>query len=142
MSDGAGFVSKELAEVEVSRMGVLCPTALEASDVSYISCTPECWLFDLPDVRVPTIEGHRSSFTLVVETVPSLMSCLSCGLVAVGHGRVAVRLHDLRCARVSFRVEWHKRRYRCPEDVCEVTTFRKFQELATSRAKLISPAIA
>ena len=56
-------------------MGVLNPTVLEGLDVSHAMCAPACALFDLPDVHVLTIERHRSSFTLVVETVPSLVGC-------------------------------------------------------------------
>ena len=73
-------------------MGVLNPTVLEGLDVSHAMCAPACALFDLPDVHVLTIERHRSSFTLVVETVPSLVGCPACGVLAVGHGRVAVLL--------------------------------------------------
>ena len=80
-------------------MGVLNPTVLEGLDVSHAMCAPACALFDLPDVHVLTIERHRSSFTLVVETVPSLVGCPACGVLAVGHGRVAVLLHDIAKGR-------------------------------------------
>lgn len=123
-------------------MGVLNPTVLEGLDVSHAMCAPACALFDLPDVHVLTIERHRSSFTLVVETVPSLVGCPACGVLAVGHGRVAVLLHDLPCAGVPVRVVWRKRRYRCHETACEVTTFSEVHELAAPRAKLTTRAIA
>ena len=123
-------------------MGVLTPTVLEGLDVSHANCAPACALFDLPDVHVRTIERHRSSFTLVVETVPSLVGCPFCGVLAVGHGRVAVLLHDLPCAGVPVRVVWRKRRYRCHEKACEATTFSEVHELAAPRAKLTSRAIA
>ncbi|MEX5259352.1 helix-turn-helix domain-containing protein [Kocuria sp. CPCC 205263] len=121
---------------------MLNPTVLEGLDVSHVSCAPACALFDLPDVHVLTIERHRSSFALVVETVPSLACCPSCGVLAIGHGRVPVLLHDLPCVGVPVRVVWRKRRYRCHETACEVTTFSEVHELAAPRAKLPTRAIA
>ncbi len=109
--------------------------------MSLVSCAPACALFDLPDVHVLTIERHRSSFTLVVETVPSLVGCPSCGVLAVGHGRVPVLLHDLPCAGVPVRVVWRKRRYRCHETACEITTFSEVHELGAPRRKLTTRAI-
>ncbi|GEO90706.1 ISL3 family transposase [Kocuria flava] len=119
-------------------MGVLTPTVLEGLDVSHATCA----LFDLSDVHVLTIERHHSSFTLVVETVPSLVGCPCCGVLAADHGRVAVLLHDLPFAGVPVRVVWRKRRYRCHEMACEVTTFSEVHELAAPRAKLTSRAVA
>lgn len=110
--------------------------------MSHASCAPACALFDLPDVHVLTVERQGSSFTLLVETVPSLVGCPSCGVLAVGHGRVPVLLHDLPCAGVSVRVVWRKRRYRCHEDACETTTFSEVHKLAAPRAKLTTRAIA
>ena len=122
-------------------MGVLTPTVLEGLDVSHLTCAPACALFNLPDVHVLTAERHQRSFTLVVETVPSLMGCPSCGVLAVGHGRRQVLLHDLPCAGVPVRVVWRKRRYRCYETACAVTTFGEVHELAAPQAKLTTRAI-
>ena len=44
-------------------------------------------------------------------------------VLAIGHGRLQVLLHDLPCAGVPVRVTWRKRIYRCPDSACEVTTF-------------------
>lgn len=110
--------------------------------MSHAACAPACALFDLPNVHVLTIERHRLSFTLVVETAPSLVGCPSCGVLATGHGRAPVLLHDLPCAGAPVHVVWRKRRYRCHEHACEVTTFSEVHELATPRAKLTTRAIA
>ncbi|MFC4904082.1 helix-turn-helix domain-containing protein [Kocuria oceani] len=75
-------------------------------------------------------------------TVPLVVGCPSCGVLAVGHGRVPVLSHDLPCAGVPVRVVWSKRHYRCHEDVCEVRTFSEVHELAAPRAKLTTRAIA
>ncbi|QQE49265.1 ISL3 family transposase [Micrococcus luteus] len=121
---------------------MLNPTVLEGLDVSHAMCAPACALFDLPDVHVLTIERHRSSFTLVVETVPPLVGCPSCAVLATGHGRRKVLLHDLPCAGVPVRVRWRKRIYRCLEDACEISTFSELHELAAPRGKLTTRAIA
>ena len=99
-------------------MGVLNPTILEGLDMLHATCAPACTLFDLPDVHVLAVERGPRSFTLAVETVPSLAGCPSCGVLATGHGRRKVLLHDLPCAGVPVRVVWHKRTYRCLEDAC------------------------
>ena len=123
-------------------MGVLNPTVLEGLDMLHATCAPACTLFDLSDVHVLSVACGRSSFTLVVETVPSLVGCPACGVLATGHGRVSVLLHDLPCAGVPVRVVWRKRRYRCHETAYEVTTFSEVHELAAPRAKLTTRVIS
>lgn len=123
-------------------MGVLNPTILEGLDMLHATCAPACTLFDLPDVHVLAVERGPRSFTLAVETVPSLAGCPSCGVLATGHGRRKVLLHDLPCAGVPVRVVWHKRTYRCLEDACDALTFSEIHELAAPRGKLTTRAIA
>jgi transposase len=110
--------------------------------VSHAICAPACVLFDLPDVHVLAVERGPRSFTLVVETVPSLVGCPGCGVLATGHGRRKVLLHDLPCAGVPVRVVWRKRVHRCQEDVCQTTTFSEIHRLAAPRGKLTTRAIA
>lgn len=74
--------------------------------------------------------------------MPSLVGCPSCGVLAVGHGRRQVSLHDLPCSGVPVRVVWRKRVHRCVEEACETTTFSEIHELAAPRAKLTTRAIA
>ncbi|MER6928590.1 transposase family protein [Kocuria palustris] len=69
------------------------------------------------------MERGARQFTVVVETVPPLVGCPSCAVLATGHGRRKVLLHDLPCAGVPVRVRWRKRIYRCLEDACEISTF-------------------
>ncbi|GAA1746483.1 hypothetical protein [Kocuria aegyptia] len=123
-------------------MRVLNPTVLEGLDVSHVSCAPACALFDLHDVHALTIERHRSSFTLVVETVPSLVGGPSCEVVAINHGRVPVLLYELACAGAPVRVVWRKRRHRCHGTACAVRTFSEVHELAAPRAKLTTRVVA
>ena len=110
--------------------------------MSHAICAPACALFDLPDVHVRAVERGPRSFTVVVETSPTLVGCPSCGVLATGHGRREVVLHDLPCAGVPVRVVWRKRIFRCREDACEVVTFSEVHELAAPRAKLTTRAIA
>jgi threonine dehydrogenase-like Zn-dependent dehydrogenase len=72
--------------------------------VSHAIRPPACALFDLPDVHVLSVKRGPRSFTLVVETVPSVVGCPGCGVLATGHGRGKVLLRDLPCAGVPVRV--------------------------------------
>ena len=110
--------------------------------MSHAICAPACALFDLPDVHVLAVERGARQFTVVVETVPPLVGCPSCAVLATGHGRRKVLLHDLPCAGVPVRVRWRKRIYRCLEDACEISTFSELHELAAPRGKLTTRAIA
>ena len=110
--------------------------------MSHAICAPACALFDLSDVHVLAVERRPRSFRLVVETVPALAGCPSCGILATGHGRRRILLHDLPCAGVPVRVVWSKRVYGCAKDACRTTTFSEVHELAAPRAKLTTRAIA
>jgi transposase len=46
---------------------------------------------------------------LDVETDQVLAGCAACGVVAVGHGRRVVRLHDTPCFGRPALVRWRKR---------------------------------
>ncbi|WP_370658525.1 transposase family protein [Kocuria sp. CCUG 69068] len=98
--------------------------------MSHAICAPACALFDLPDVHVLAVERGPHSFTLVVETVATLVGCPSCAVLATGHGRRQVLLHDLPCAGAPVRVRWRKRIYRCLEDACDISTFSEIHSLA------------
>ena len=110
--------------------------------MSHAICAPACALFDLPDVHVLAVERGPRSFTVTAQTDPGPVGCPGCGVLATGHGRRVVLLHDLPCAGVPVRVAWRKRIYRCLEDRCGVSTFSEVHELAGSRAKLTTRAIA
>ena len=120
---------------------MLNPTFPEGLDMLHARCAPACTLFDLPDVHVLAVERGPRSFTLTVETVPSLAGCPSCGVLATGHGRRTVLLHDLPCAGVPVRVVLGQRIYRCLEDACDALTFSEIDELAAPRCKLTTRAV-
>jgi transposase len=51
------------------------------------------------------------------------VGCPFCGVVAHGHGRQTVELIDAPCFAVPVRLWWRKRRWRCPEPSCPLTSF-------------------
>lgn len=54
---------------------------------------------------------------------PEVMGCPACGVVAHAHGRQQVELIDAPCFTAAVRLLWWKRRWRCPEPLCPVTSF-------------------
>ncbi|TCN25342.1 transposase [Kribbella orskensis] len=86
---------------------------------------------------------RRDDGTLVleVETDQVLAGCVSCGVVAVGHGRRVVRLHDSPCFGRPVLVRWRKRVWRCAEAACPVSTWTEEHGFAGKRSKLTARAI-
>ena len=79
---------------------------------------------------------------LDVETDQVLAGCTSCGVVAVGHGRRVVRVHDTPCFGRPVVVRWFKRIWRCAEVTCVVSTWTEDHAYAAKRSKLTTRAIA
>lgn len=80
---------------------------------------------------------HNEQLILAVETVPGVMGCPQCGVVAESKGRRVVDLVDAPWAGVPVRLRWHKRRWICHEPLCEVKTFtEEYPALCARRAKL------
>ena len=78
---------------------------------------------------------------VTVVTAPRLAGCLKCGVVAVGHGRLAVNLVDAPWAGIPTNIIWRKRRFRCAESKCPVVTFTEENRgIAPSRALLTARA--
>ena len=100
-------------------------------------------LFGVEGVRVLDV-STRDDGTLVldVETDQVLAGCASCGVVAVGHGRRVVRLHDAPCFGRPVLVRWRKRVWRCAEQACAVSTWSEDHGYAARRSRLTSRAIA
>ncbi len=100
-------------------------------------------LFGVEGVHVLAVTS-RSDRTVVldVETDQVLAGCASCGVVAVGHGRRVVRLHDTPCFGRPVLVRWRKRIWRCAEQACPVSTWTEDHAYAAQRSKLTTRAIA
>ena len=84
---------------------------------------------------------HLTGLVLGVETGENLAGCPDCGVVAVGHGRQPVRLHDIPCFGRPVRLLRDKRAWRCPDQDCPRTTFTEEHTLAGPRAKLTARAM-
>jgi len=88
--------------------------------------------------------AHRGEVMVVmIESAPGVEGCRSCGVVAVGHGRVEIELIDRPWGAGPVRLVWRKRRWRCPEPSCPVVTFVETDDdIALPRGLLTRRAVA
>ena len=81
-------------------------------------------LVGLDGLRVVEVERDaRGQLTVTVESAPEVMGCPTCGVVAHGHGRVAMRLVDAPAMGRPVTIIWRKRRWVCPDPGCPVGSF-------------------
>ena len=100
-------------------------------------------LFGVEGIHVLDVTSLDDGTVLLdVETGEDLTGCPACGVVAVGHGRRVVRLHDTPCFGRPVLVRWSKRIWRCGEPSCPVGTWTEEHPYAQARAKLTSRAVA
>jgi transposase len=108
--------------------------------VSWCARTDE--LFGVEGMHVLDVTRHDDGMLVLdVETDQMLAGCTSCGVVAVGHGRRVVRLHDAGCFGRPVQVRWRKRIWRCPDASCPVSTWTETHAYAAERSKLTARAI-
>ena len=82
-------------------------------------------------VRIP------DALVLDVESCNQLVGCPGCGVIAQGHGRVAVEVIDAPWAGVPVRIRWFKRRWICRETTCQTEEFLEHDErVCAPRARL------
>jgi transposase len=94
-------------------------------------------LVGLEGLHVRSVERDDAGLVVSVESAPALVGCRACGVVAHAHGRVTVELVDLPCFGRPVRLRWVKRRWSCPEPVCDTGTFVEQDEaIARPRARL------
>ena len=86
---------------------------------------PRCdVLVGLPGLHVTGVERDDTGLRVRVESGPAgVVGCPVCGVVAHAHGRQTVELIDAPCFADPVRLWWRKRRFRCPEPSCPVTSF-------------------
>jgi transposase len=99
-------------------------------------------LLGVEGIHVCSVTAAGTGLVLHVETAETVSGCPDCGVVAIGHGRRQVRLHDTPCFGRPVRLLWAKRVWRCPDPDCPRTTFTEEHELAGPRAKLTARAVA
>jgi Helix-turn-helix domain/zinc-finger of transposase IS204/IS1001/IS1096/IS1165/Helix-turn-helix domain of transposase family ISL3 len=80
-------------------------------------------LVGLVGLHVTGVDRTEDGLRVHVESGPVVVGCPSCGVVAHGHGRQTVELIDAPCFASPVRLWWRKRRFRCPEPLCPVTSF-------------------
>ncbi len=113
----------------------------------FTSCPPGRWceradsLFGVEGIHVISVTGTAKCLQLRVETDRVPAGCPECGVVAVGHGRRQVWVHDIPCFGRPVRLVWAKRVWLCPDTGCPRTTFAEEHPLAGSRAKLTARAV-
>ncbi|MDQ0078480.1 helix-turn-helix domain-containing protein [Arthrobacter oryzae] len=101
-----------------------------------MSCSSDRWcmradaLLGVEGIHVSAVAETTKALVLRVETGEDITGCPECGVVAVGHGRRLVRLL------------WAKRLWRCLDPDSPRATFTEDHQLAGSRAKLTTRAVA
>ncbi|MGH7429042.1 MAG: ISL3 family transposase [Candidatus Methylomirabilaceae bacterium] len=111
------------------------------------SCSGGSWcdradaLLGVPGVHITSVTEAAAGLIVHVETDQTMTGCPACGVVAVGHGRRRIRLHDIPCFGQPVRLVWAKRLWRCPDVHCPGRVFSEEHDLAGKRAILTSRAI-
>lgn len=99
-------------------------------------------MLGLAGFRVIQAVEVAGELELVIETEPGPAGCPSCGVVAVGHGRLAVSHRDVPLGGRPTVLVWRKRRWRCPEPSCPQATWVESSPLLPSRRVLTARAAA
>ena len=85
-------------------------------------------LLGLPGFRVLEVTEAEAEVVVVVETTAVIEGCAACGTRAVAHERRPTAIRDLPCFGRPARLVWRKRRWRCPEPLCERKTWTEDSE--------------
>lgn len=102
----------------------------------------QAWL-GLPGIRVLNVPEGDAGLVVRVESVPDLVVCPLCGVVALAHERDGVMLVDGPSFGRPVRLVWVKRRYVCPEPACAGGTFVEQDDyVAAPRALLTTRPVA
>ena len=101
----------------------------------------DAWL-GLARVRVLDVTEDVGRLVVRAESVPDVVGCPVCGVVAHAHDREVVRLVDAPSFGRRVTLVWVKRRYVCPEPCCPTVTFVEQDEsVAAPRALLTTRAV-
>lgn len=79
---------------------------------------------------------------LLIESEPAPAGCPSCGVIAIGHGRLEIRQRDLPIGDRPTVLVWRKRRWRCRERACPKQTWVEADPRLPSRRVLTARAAA
>ena len=93
-------------------------------------------LVGMPELVVGAQLFRDGEWWLHVETPSAVVWCHGCGCRAVGHGRTRTQVRDLSIAGVPTVLVFARRRWRCSEALCEVSTWSEHVDAIASRASL------
>src|SRR5690606_41431076 len=93
-------------------------------------------LVGMPGFVVGAHELIDGEWWLYVETTADVVGCAECGTRAIGHGRSRTAVRDLAISGRPTVLVWAKRRWRCPDGDCAVTTWSERCEQIAPRASL------
>ncbi len=77
---------------------------------------------------------------LYVETTADFVGCAGCGTRAVGHGRTRTAVRDLPIAGRPTVLVFARRRWRCPDGDCAITTWSEHTAAIPARASMTERA--
>jgi transposase len=93
-------------------------------------------LVGMPELVVGAQLFRDGEWWLHVETPAAVVWCHGCGCQAVGHGRTRTQVRDLPIAGVPTVLVFARRRWRCAEALCEVSTWSEHVDAIAARASL------
>lgn len=97
-------------------------------------------LVGMPELVVGAQLFRDGEWWLNVETPAGVVWCHGCGVRAVGHGRNRTQVRDLPIAGVPTVLVFARRRWRCGEALCAVSTWSEHVDAIGSRASLTERA--
>jgi transposase len=97
-------------------------------------------LLGLPGFLVLEVREDPGEVIVVVELMAEIVGCPGCGVVARSHGRTEVDYRDLACFGRPARLRWRKRRFRCEEPACAISTWSETSPEFSSRCLLTDRA--
>ena len=93
-------------------------------------------LVGMPELVVGAQLFRDGGWWLNVESLTAVVWCRGCGCRAVGHGRTRTQVRDLPIAGTPTVLVFARRRWRCAEPLCEVTTWSEHVDAIAARASL------
>ncbi|MPZ15990.1 MAG: ISL3 family transposase [Chloroflexi bacterium] len=97
-------------------------------------------MLGLPGFRVLGVEETAAEVVIQIEMSADLVGCPGCGVVARAHGRTVVEYRDLAAFGRPARLVWDKRRWRCEEPLCPVSTWSESSASFSARCLLTNRA--
>ena len=99
-------------------------------------------LVGLPELVVGAQVLVDGEWWLYVETPWDVAACAACGTKAVGHGRTRSQVRDLPIVGVASVLVLARRRWRCGDAGCEVSTWSEHLDAIEARASMTERARA